>query len=326
MNLNKFKKEIDPLIQSFLQKKVNELPEDKDFQFLKEEFIYIKEFVRDGKRIRPYVAYINYLSFGGKKNKKVIKDLVFLEIFHYFCLIHDDIMDNSRMRHGIKTINEKYGYSEALLLGDFLLSWTWELISSLNLNNKQKNKLILIFNEMTNDVFLGQALDVNSSRKKTISDDLIMKKTLHKTAGYTFKNPMLIGLTLAGKHNNKNKRFCENLGESLGIAFQIQDDLLDITSDFKGNKTPLKDVSEGTHTIFSNYVFKNGSNYQKTVLSDNFGKQKIDIEKVRKVFYDSGAIDYGKKLATKYFNKSKQLANNYNYFLDLIRTIESREK
>jgi geranylgeranyl pyrophosphate synthase len=326
MSLEKFKRVIDPLIDSFIQKKIDELPKDRDFIFLANYFKYLKDFIKDGKRIRPYVAYITYLSFGGKNNKDLIKNLVFLEIFHYFCLVHDDIMDNSKKRHGIKTVNEKFGNSEAILLGDYLFSWAWEILLAIKLDDDRKEKLISLFRETVDDVFLGQILDVDSTHKKIVSNDLILKKTLHKTAGYSFIKPMLIGLLLTKEYNNENKKFCNKLGKNLGLAFQIQDDLLDITSDFKGNKTPLKDITEGTHTIFSNYVFKNGSNKEKEILAKNFGKNINNPEEVKKVFYDSGAIEYGKKLFNSYINKSTELAMNHKYFLDLIEILKGREK
>ena len=325
MNLTKFKNEIDPLIEDYIQNKINSVPDEIDFSFLKKQFDYIKVFIKDGKRIRPYVTYITYLSFGGKKNKEIINNLVFIEIFHYFCLIHDDIMDNSAKRHGIKTINSKYGVSEAILLGDYLFSWAWEINLSTKLNTNSKTNVIKLFTEMIDDVFLGQAIDVQSTHKKTVSNDLILKKTLHKTAGYTFIKPMLIGLALTNIYNKENIKFCESLGKNLGLAFQIQDDLLDITSDFNGNKISLKDVSEGNHTVFSNYVFERGSSEQKNILRNNFGKKNIDSKKVREVFYDSGAINYGQELMKEYFNNAKAIANNYKYFSNLIDLISSRK-
>jgi geranylgeranyl diphosphate synthase, type I len=325
MNLTNFKDEIDPLIEAYIQNKINAIPDDIDFAFLKKQFDYIKVFIKDGKRIRPYVTYITYLSFGGKKNKEIINNLVFIEIFHYFCLIHDDIMDNSAKRHGIKTVNSKCGVSEAILLGDYLFSWAWEIILSTKLNAGSKKNVIKIFTEMIDDVFLGQTIDIQSTHKKTVSNNLIFKKTLHKTAGYTFTKPMLIGLVLANNYSKENIKFCESLGKNLGFAFQIQDDLLDITSDFNGNKISLKDVSEGNHTVFSNYVFEKGSAEQKNILRNNFGIENIDNIKVRKVFYDSGAINYGQELMKEYFNNAKAIASSYKYFTNLIDLISSRK-
>src|SRR4051812_10272419 len=116
MNLDEFKKRIDPRIDNFIKSKVDSLPKDKEVLFLKDYFDYLKLFIKDGKRIRPFIAYITYLSFGGKNEKKIINLLVFIEIFHYFCLIHDDIMDNSDKRHGLETMHVKFGSSEAILI------------------------------------------------------------------------------------------------------------------------------------------------------------------------------------------------------------------
>lgn len=325
MSLNEFKKEIDPLIDSFIQSKIDKLPEDKEFKFLINYFRYVKEFIRDGKRIRPYIAFLTYSRFGGKNKKTVIELLVFLEIFHYFCLIHDDIMDNSLKRHGVRTIHNKFGISQAILIGDYAFAWSWEIINKASLDQKQPKQLLNLFSEMIEEVFMGQAADTYSSKKKIVSDNLIMKKTLYKTAGYSFTKPMLIGLILAGEYKNENIIFCEKLGKNLGLAYQLQDDILDITSDFEGNKTSLSDISEGMHTIFSNYVIKNGTAEQKLAIQKVFGKRVKDVKKARQIFYDSGSITYGKKLIQEYLDEARRLTRQDTEFSNLVDLISARK-
>ncbi len=332
MTLKEFKKEIDLKINNLIENKINGLSNDDDLLFLIKQFEYLKEFIKDGKRVRPYISYITYLSFGGKNKKDILPLLVFLEIFHYFCLIHDDIMDNSEKRHGIPTINKKFGTAQAILLGDYLFFWTWEIITSAELDNKKSKELIKSFSEMVGNVFLGQFLDIDSVKKLNISDDLILKKTLNKTAGYTFVKPMLIGLVLGDEFKDKNIKFCEKLGTNLGLAYQLQDDLLDITSDFNGNKTPLSDISEGIPTLFSNYVFKNGSEKDKKILTNNFGNKIKNTEVVKKVFYDSGAISYGENIIKSNLSEAKRILEkqemNKEYkdkFLEVVNLIEERK-
>ena len=324
MNLEEFKKKIDSQIDEFIDSKIMVVPDDKDYLFLKAYFSYLKTFIKDGKRIRPFIAYITYLSFGGIANKKIINFLIFIEIFHYFCLTHDDIMDNSEQRHGLKTINLRFSPAEAILIGDYLFSWAWEIILAEELDKVKQRGVIKLFNEMIDEVFLGQALDVHTAKNETVSEDLILKKTLHKTAGYTFVKPMLIGLTLANKYNYENEFLLQKIGRNLGLAFQLQDDLLDITSDFNGKKTSLKDVSEGTHTHLTSYVTKNGTSKQKELLKKSFGKKIFNIKELRNMFYESGAVFYGEKKIREYLIKAKELSNNYKYFLDFIDLMSQR--
>lgn len=326
MNLINFKKEFDPLLINFIDIKINQISTDKDFDFLVKEFKYLKKFINDGKRIRPFMAYLSYQEFGKKNNKEVLNLLIFLEIFHYFCLIHDDIMDKSLTRHGLKTINNEFSDSEAILIGDYLFAWSWEILNNFKLEHDIKQKLNGLFSEMINEVFLGQALDVNLDIKTEINNDLILKKTLFKTAGYTFSKPMLVGLILTNKYNDINISLVNNFGKNLGLAFQIQDDLLDITSDFDGKKKPLSDVILGKHTIFTNFVFDNGTKDQKDILSKYFGKNNkdVNITVLRNIFIESGAIEYGQGLINKYFIEAQNLIKDKKEFISFINLLKER--
>lgn len=317
MNLKDFKKEIDPLINEFIQNKIDGIPDDKNLAFLKDYFEYLKIFLRDGKRIRPYMAFLTYQAFEGKNSKDIIKLLVFIEIFHTFCLVHDDIIDNSTKRHGIDTLHEKIGKTNsnklgiphAILIGDYLFAWSWEIIINSSLNPTLSKDLMKLFSEMIEEVFLGQEIDVQITGEKIVADRLIEKKTLYKTAGYSFVKPMLIGALLSGRLDKKTVKFCNDLGNALGVAFQVRDDLLDITSSFEGNKTTLSDVTNHQHTIFTNYVLKNGTSEQKELLRRYFGKEihVRSVNKIRKLFYDSGAVNYGEKIIADNIDKANKL-------------------
>lgn len=324
MNLKEFKKEFDPLITNFINLKISEISHDTDLKFLVTSFNYLNEFISDGKRIRPYIAYLSYNSFGGKNKKETFQLLIFLELFHNFCLLHDDIMDNSSTRHGLPTIHKKFGISNSILIGDYLHSWSWETLCSFKTNNKILKNLQDLFSEMTSEVFLGQAIDINLDKKEKVSNEIVFKKTLLKTAGYTFIRPMLIGLLLSGKYSKINIELMEQLGKNLGLAFQIQDDLLDIKSDFDKKKKMLSDIAEGKHTLISNYVFENGNKTQKEYLKNNFGKEIKNPDEIKKIFAESGAVRYAEDMVNKYFNEAKKLANSHKDFLELINILEKR--
>ncbi len=325
MELREFKKEFDPLVSNFINNKILEISNDKELKFLKDSFLYLDKFISDGKRIRPFIAYLTYCSFGGKERKTILEILVFIELFHNFCLVHDDIMDNSSTRHGINTINQEFGNSQAILIGDYLYSWAWEIASRLKLDRNQSVDLYNLFSEMTSEVFLGQAIDINLDKKEKVSNDIIFKKTLLKTSGYTFIKPMQIGLLLSDNYSNSNIKLLQNLGKNLGLAFQIQDDLLDIISDFNGKKKTLGDMEEGKHTLISNYVFKNGTKTQKIELKKVFGKKIKNKDKIRNIFYESGAIDFANDLINNYYDESKKLAKSKIEFLELIELLKNRK-
>lgn len=350
-DLKEFKNKFEPILNDFVNKKVEEFLHATNDPFIKDFISYSKTLITGGgKRIRPYIAYISYKSFGGTDDERAIQLFISLEIFHNFGLVHDDIIDRGVTRHGQQTIHnyilgklksgkrigilDHIGNSQAMLIGDLLFSWSME---NLNNNNLDKEKLYVVkkyFYRMVDEVCLGQILDVDISTRKNPSWNLIEEKTRLKTSRYSFVRPMQIGALLADP-NYGNDDFFENLGTKLGVAFQIQDDLLDIIGDPNEiRKTPLIDVAEHQHTFFTNYILTNGTKYQKAYFDEIFGKDinLQDKEKVRNLFIESGAIDAGRKIIKDNFEEAKKLIHtsaltneHKQKFLELIHLIEQRK-
>lgn len=349
MELKEFKKQIDEEINKILKNKIISLPQT-DNQNILESFSQLEKLLSDGKRIRPYLAYLAYKSNGGKKDKEVIELFTFIEVFHAFCLVHDDIMDEAEKRHEIETIHKfnekliennkfvvpaKYGEAVAILMGDFLFAWSYEVLNSnKNFEVDSLYRIQKIFSEMIDEVFMGQLIDVNIPTLNKVSDDQIYLKIKLKTAGYSFTKPLLIGANLAD--NKIDTGFYEKIGNYLGIAFQIQDDLLDLKyNEDIISKSAFNDIFQHQHTLFSNYVLTNGTTEQKKKLENAFGK-KLDINQqieLRKVFIDSGAFEYGEKLISDNLTQAKIILNesdisiNYKILLEnLIEILGGRKK
>ena len=347
MELEEFKREIDPLILDFLDRKIKNLPShaNKNVDYY---LNYLKKFLTEGKRIRPYLAYITYKAYGGKKDKEAINLLIFLELFHAFALIHDDIMDKADKRHDIPTAHQyiksyvsnirdidslHFGVSEAILLGDYLYSWTNELLNS---NKKFEEKILRkvrdIFFRMNDEVFLGQMIDFDITLNEKANEKDITDKTILKTAYYSFVRPMHIGAALTG--NSFDEKFFINFGKALGLAFQTQDDLLDIKYDeSQTHKSSFNDIAARQQIVFVYHVFHKGSKSQKKLLSEVFGKKLTDSQKkkLRKVFEGSGAITYGEKIMKENFNQARKIlmkqkmGKKYkDLFLELLSKIERR--
>lgn len=323
MELKQFKQKLDPLITEFLDKKIKNLPQFTN-QEIDSYFLHLKKFLIEGKRIRPYLAYLAYKANCEESDDKAIKLLMFIEIFHAFCLVHDDIMDKSSHRHNEKTTHEfirdlnksnkfvdpkHFGNSQAILIGDYLLSWAFEiLINNQDFDKKTIERVTKIFFEMIDEVFLGQMIDLNITKEEKVTDEIIYQKILLKTAGYSFIKPLLIGASLSGEV--KDKTFFEEFGKHLGTAFQIQDDLLDIKYDSsQTNKSSFTDILEHNHTLFTNYIFKHGTAEQKEILNKHFGKTVASDQAnlLRKVFVDSGAVEYGEKIINENLNTARRI-------------------
>lgn len=347
MELEQFKRKIDPLILDFLDRKLKSLPShsNKNVDFYLE---YLKKFLREGKRIRPYLAYLTYKAYGGKKDKEAIRFLIFLELFHAFALIHDDIMDKANKRHNIPTAHEyiksyvskykridssHFGNSEAILLGDYLYSMTNEILSeSKYFNDKILNEVRKIFFEMNDEVILGQMIDFDITLYEKAKLEDIVDKTILKTAYYSFIRPMHIGAALTGK--SFDKKFFINFGRALGLAFQTQDDLLDIKYDeSQTHKSSFNDIAARQQTVFVYHVFNKGNKFQKNLLSKYFGNKlnRSDKLKLRKVFEDSGAVTYGEKMMKENFNQARKILMKQkmdkkykNLLMSLLEKIERR--
>ncbi|MEI7512301.1 MAG: polyprenyl synthetase family protein [Candidatus Uhrbacteria bacterium] len=321
-----FKKRFDRVLARYLDVKVKELRVTTQDPFVLGLVKHTRVLLMaGGKRIRPYLAFLAYQAAGGK-DERILDTLVGLEIFHMFALIHDDIMDKGLERHGVATAHAVYGDAQAILLGDLLFGWASEIVAA--------SKGGEIFSRMVQEVILGQMLDVDAICRKKVSDEFIQDKMRLKTASYTFIRPMQFGVALShvgAIHELPLHEFCENFGLHLGLAFQIQDDLLDLTvsSEVLG-KPVLNDIREGQKTVFTQYVAKN-TKYDL----DSFKGKKVSLKSekaIRKIFEESGAIEHGKNLMDRYFDEalfalesSGLSLEKQKPFVELVEYIRSRK-
>lgn len=303
-------------LKSFLDTKINSVTNHTKNPSIIGSINHAREIILGpGKRIRPYIAFLMYKSLGGQDDEEALKLLVGLEIFHSFGLTHDDIIDNGKLRHGEETSHtyitgklkkekrrgdlEHVGKSQAILIGDLLFTWSLEIIShNERFDPKRMEKVRSLFHEMAEEVAVGQMVDVDITTRTNVSKEDIDEKTRLKTAGYSFIKPLQIGAALSGNKTNEIVDFCKEFGLRMGIAFQTQDDLLDINSnDSELGKTSSLDKSQNQHTYFTHFQ---SSEYGKGVIKDNFRKAREAVEKLK-------------------------LADDYKQqFFDLIEIIENR--
>lgn len=179
---------------------------------------------RGGKRIRGVLVKLGYeLAQGDPANQVEILRLgAAVEILHSAFLIHDDIIDESLTRRGKPSLYQAlggnhYGISQAISLGDYGFFLAFKIISQTNFPDKIKNNALELFSKVMMDTAWGEMLDLEKI------DPLAVMKL--KTAGYTVTGPLQLGAILAGKEELSG--VLGEFGESLGIAFQIRDDILD---------------------------------------------------------------------------------------------------
>jgi len=182
----------------------------------------INHILYGGKRIRPLLCMLVNDACSGKV-EEVIDVAVSIELLHIFSLVHDDIMDGDQLRHGIKTIHEKWDNSIAILSGDAILALAFKGLNSCSNLIKQK------FNSALIAVCEGQALDIEYQELDKISlnqyYDMINLKT-----GHMLGLSAEIGALISNESNHEVADSYKKMGLLIGKVFQIQDDLLEITS------------------------------------------------------------------------------------------------
>lgn len=176
-----------------------------------------------GKRLRPLLVLLGCDLFGGKVNEAIHPALA-IEVFHNFTLVHDDIMDKAPLRRNKPTVCKKWDNNVALLSGDAMLIWAYKLLSQCDRNKFRK--IFDVFNETAMYVCEGQQLDMNFEREKQISIEEYVNMIYLKTAALIACS-IKTGAILGGG-GDKNAWLLYGFGKNTGIAFQLQDDLLDV--------------------------------------------------------------------------------------------------
>ena len=269
------KKEVEQIVTSFL-------PKEEGYQkTILEAMNYSVS--AGGKRLRPMLMLETYRMFGG--TSKVIEPfMAAIEMIHTYSLIHDDLpaMDNDEYRRGRKTTHVVYGEAMAILAGDALLNYAFETAASafvLDEGNPAIGKAFMILASKAGvyGMIGGQVVDVESEGKE-IDADTLKFIHIHKTSAL-LESAMLIGALLAGA-SEQQQLTVELAARELGLAFQIQDDILDVT----GNTDELgKPVGSDEKNHKNTYVALEG-----------LEKAKEDVKR-----YSESAIDRLKSLPAR---------------------------
>lgn len=256
-----------------------------------------------GKMLRGTLVRLGYELVQQKSTAAIMKPAAAFEIVHTAFLIHDDIIDQSPTRRGkpalhIHNSETHYGMSQALCLGDLGLILANRLIIESDFPDKNKLQAIAVFQKIKTDTILGEMLDVEAPRIKNRDEELIMDIHLMKTANYTIVGPLSVGAILAGADDNLLKAI-KYFGEKLGVAYQIQDDILGIFgNETKIGKSTTSDIEENKSTLLLTYAVKQGTAKQKELLKKYYGKKGLtpkQQELIKNVFEETGARQYNQR-------------------------------
>jgi geranylgeranyl diphosphate synthase type I len=327
-----FKKKADREIEAYLDKSIKEAR--KNDKVIADALCYVKELIlAGGKRIRPALMYYGYIGAGGKEKEKMLKAAISIELIHMFLLMHDDIIDRDGERHGKETMNRRYekigkkyfpkkdskhfGTSMALIIGDMVAALGNQIIFNSQFDEKLIMKALHRLQSIISFTVIGEVKDFYIEYKGKASEKDVLDMYEYKTAKYTIEGPLCLGATLGGASESLLKDIAK-YSIPLGIAFQIQDDILGIFgSEKKLGKKVGSDIEEGKMTLLVVRARKDSNKKQREVLDRILGKgkelTKNDIEIFRNIIKETGALDYSIQMANGCIEEGKKELEKLNF-------------
>jgi geranylgeranyl diphosphate synthase, type I len=322
--LKKYKKSVDRELGCFFTRKLSEM--EKFGPSGKNALKSIRDLtMAGGKRIRAAFMFWGYIGAGGREIEKITEASMSIELTHIFLLIHDDIIDRDNFRHGVMAIHKKYeafakrflkktdpvhfGNSMGLIIGDMAAALGNEII----FNSRFKPEIILRALDKLQDIVTttvsGEIFDVMLEAKGRASEKEILEVHRNKTAKYTVEGPLHLGAMLAGAGENFLKAYSD-YAVPIGIAFQIQDDILGAFGNEKKLGKPVcSDLREGKQTLLVVKAMEKGSGDQKKIIKKLLGKKdatSAEIEIFRRIVRETGSLEYSRELAKNLVQKGKR--------------------
>jgi geranylgeranyl diphosphate synthase type II len=238
-----------------------------------------------GKRLRPVLLLITLEAFGGNIDEAMPAAMA-VEIFHNFTLLHDDIMDNADVRRGKPSVYAKWGGNVALLSGDAMLITAYKHLTRISASVLPR--VMNIFSDMALEVCEGQQYDMDFESMEKVSVVDYMQMIERKTSALLSGSAM-IGATMAGASDDDVKKIYRFATE-LGLAFQLQDDVLDSYGDESLGKKIGGDILEGKQTFLMVQAMSRADAAQREVLrTTHLAEELTNEQKIAKVkaLYDA---------------------------------------
>ena len=273
---------------------------------LQEASIYLTK--AGGKMLRPSLSLITAEAVGGKK-EDALKAGSAIELIHTFSLIHDDIMDDDDMRRGMPSVHKVWGDDVAILAGDTLFSKSFEIIiNNESTSHSQNNNALATVADACVKICEGQALDMGFEDRFDVSEEEYMEMIFKKT-GALIAAATKVGAIMGGASDEVIDAMYE-YGRLIGLAFQIQDDYLDLASDEETLGKPIgSDIGKGKMTIIAiNGLSSAGDDKDKLleILKDDNNSQE-DIDLAIEILTKCGAIEYARNLAQDSVDQAKEV-------------------
>lgn len=310
-------------------------------------FLYnvIKESsMSEGKRLRPLALMMSYFACGGNEIRHILLPAVAIELHQTYSLILDDIMDEDESRRGepsaykkikdyyLKNLREeeykgnlfsrkssKFSVSQAMMAGNLAGILSKKAILSSSFSHEKKVASLKVIEDADQQIYNGQILDVLMESREKAEEKEYLQMIAQKTAAF-FGMALEAGCVFAGADENKRLLF-KNFGIMSATAFQIHDDLLDITKG-KGHEIG-SDIKKGKKTLLYIKAAEKAETSQLRFMDKVYGNPgagEPEINKIIAIFHDTGSIEYSRRLADHYYKSSRRLLSDMKldiYYNDL---------
>src|SRR5476649_2095832 len=274
-------------------------------------YLDMTEFVtRRGKRIRPMLMLSSYRVFGGDRpfeNHSLLRAALSLELLHSFILIHDDVIDQSERRRRLPTFHKlveerlgkiedaaRVGENVAVVVGDILFAMSLDTLRSTDFDQALRDAALSHFLRYISDTGVGEIYDILLGTRdiaRVEEADILRMYTL-KTTRYTFEAPLVLGALLAGAGEDMLRELAE-LIEPVGLAFQIQNDLIEYHQ-FKGvDRLRQTDILEGKKTLLLRVAYDNLVDVDRSFLQlclSTRTSNDASVSKIEQLIDKSGAV------------------------------------
>ena len=260
---------------------------------------------RKGKQIRPMFVFLTAGTVGQIADS-TYRGAALIELVHTASLVHDDVVDDSNYRRGFFSINALWKNKIAVLVGDFLLS------KGLDLSLKHKDyNLMEIVNNAVKEMSEGELLQIEKARKLDITEEIYFDVIRKKTASL-IASCCAVGAASTGADETMVEK-ARLLGEKIGMAFQIKDDLFDFGTDEIGKPTGI-DIKEKKMTLPLIFALNNTGWFTKRKIINLIKNESDKPNKVLEVIdfvRSSGGIDYTKKIMQNFVNQAYDILDSF---------------
>lgn len=287
-----------------------------------------------GKRLRPLLAFMACEALGGS-SEKIIPFAAACDILQHWILIHDDIEDGDEVRRGQQAVWKKYGLAHGINIGDFMCQKVYELVlrsKNYGVDDTTTLKLVKAVVSATIKTSEGQTLDINLRDDESPNEKDYMDMIIGKTAHYL--TVPIVGGAIIAKREDLIDRIIE-YGEAIGPAFQIRDDILDLTEG-KGRDQIGRDIKEGKRSLLVVHCLSKCGESERNKLLEILKKpvdetSEEDIPFAKGLFEKHGSLEYAQDRCKELVQKAKKVAREMppslsevlDYFADYL---EKRKK